>query len=345
MFLRNCWYAAAWDHEVSRQPLARTFLGEPVVLFRKQDGSPVALEDRCCHRALPLSMGRVVGDTLQCGYHGLEFDGSGACVRVPGQSAIPPEARVASYPVIEKFKWIWIWMGDPDRADPASLPDWWRMDHPDWAVVKGCPPFYMQSNYELMNDNLLDLSHLAFIHAGSIGTNAIPDFPIKTERGDDMVRMTRWILDSPPPPLYRDFGGFTGNVDRWQIAESRLPSFNVVHAGCAIAGTGAPEGEPLQGIEFFNLNAMTPETEKSTHYFYAHARGFGLGDEKVDETYRKDFRAVFQEDIEALNAQQANLDRFPARPVTDIGVDGPGLLFRRMLRDRIAEEAGGAATN
>ena len=71
MFLKNFWYVAASDHEVSRTPMRRMFLGEPVVLFRKEDGTPVALEDRCVHRHLPLSMGRLVGDILQCHYHGL----------------------------------------------------------------------------------------------------------------------------------------------------------------------------------------------------------------------------------------------------------------------------------
>ena len=340
MFLRNCWYAAAWDHEVGREPFARTILGEPVVLFRDGDGAATALADRCCHRSLPLSMGTVTDAGLRCGYHGLVFNAEGDCVEVPGQRTVPPDARVQAYPVTEKYRWIWIWMGDPARADETLLPDWWRMDHPDWAVVKGDPPFHVRCNYELINDNLLDLSHLAFVHAGSIGTGAITDFPIEVERGDGLVRMTRWILDSPPPPMYRDFGGFTGNIDRCQIAESRLPSTNVVHAGCAVAGTGGPEGDFRQGIEFFNLNAMTPETETTTHYFYAHARSFALDDEAVDEIYRRDFRAVFQEDVDILAAQQESLDRDPSRPLVDINVDGPGLALRRMLREGIASETG-----
>ena len=110
MFLRNCWYAAAWDDEVAEIPLARTILGEPVVLWRSADGRPAALEDRCCHRALPLSMGRPVGETLQCGYHGLRFDTAGRCVAVPGQSTIPPGARVRAYPLVERHGWVWIWM-------------------------------------------------------------------------------------------------------------------------------------------------------------------------------------------------------------------------------------------
>ena len=134
MFLKNSWYVAAWDREVSHQPLGRTFLGEPVVLFRTEGGQPVALEDRCCHRQLPLSMGRVAGGVLQCGYHGLKFDRTGKCVEIPGQDSIPPQARVRAYPLVEKYNWVWIWMGEPEKADPALIPNWWWAEHPDWHL-------------------------------------------------------------------------------------------------------------------------------------------------------------------------------------------------------------------
>ncbi len=339
-YVRNCWYAAAWNHEIGRAPLARTFLDQPVVLYRTQDGTAVALEDRCCHRAMPLSRGRVTGDNLRCGYHGLTFAPDGACVEVPGQSLVPPGAGVRRYPVAEKNQWIWIWMGDAALADTASLPDWWWMDHPEWAVVKGDPPFHIACDYKLVNDNLIDLVHVAFVHAGTIGTDAVADFPIIVEREPDMVRTTRWVLDSPPAPLYKEFGKFTGNVDRWQISEARVPSHIDVHVGSAIAGTGAPEGKRGHGIEFHNLNAMTPETATTTHYFYAHARAFAIDDAAVDQAYARDFRAVFQEDVDILGAQQANLERHADAGYIDINTDGPGLAFRRMIEERIAAERG-----
>src|SRR5947208_10186817 len=112
VYLRNSWYVAAWDREVSRRPLARTYLDEPVVLFRKEDGTPVALQDRCCHRYLPLSRGKLEADRLRCGYHGLLFDADGKCVEIPGQANIPPQAKVRAFPTQERVGWIWIWMGD-----------------------------------------------------------------------------------------------------------------------------------------------------------------------------------------------------------------------------------------
>ena len=189
-----------------------------VVLYRTEDGTAVALEDRCCHRALPLSMGKVVGDRLQCGYHGLEFDSGGACVRVPGQAQIPPGASVRSYPLVERWKYLWIWMGDPALADEALIPNWWWFDHPEWEVVKG-KYLRLDCNYELITDNLLDLSHLSYVHLQTLGTSDITEFPIRTEREKNMIRMTRWIVDRPAPPMFQKLGKFAGTVDRWQIVE------------------------------------------------------------------------------------------------------------------------------
>ena len=340
MFLRNCWYAAAWDDEVTETPLARTILNTPVVLYRTAEGRLAALADRCCHRGLPLSMGRLVGETLQCGYHGLRFDTEGRCVAVPGQTTIPPGAQVRAFPLVERHGWVWIWMGDAGAADPALIPDWWWMDHPHWRPVRGGAPFHVEASYLLLNDNLLDLSHVAYVHAGSIGTDNVADFPIETARGEDFVSMSRVMADSPAPPLYAEMGGFDGNVDRWQVAVSTLPAYNTVHAGCAPPGAGGADAPQGTKVEFFNLNAMTPETETTTHYFYAHARSFALDDRAVDESFRVDFRRVFGEDISILGAQQANIDRRPGAASIDINVDGPGLAFRRMLARRIEAEAG-----
>src|ERR1700675_1536372 len=156
MFLRNYWYVAATDAEAGRKPLARTILGEPIVFFRTEAGAPVAMEDRCAHRHLPLSMGKLVGDMLQCHYHGLRYDRTGTCVRVPGQDAIPRSARVKSYPVSERYRWLWIWMGEPARADPAAILDYHWFDDPHWGA-KG-EDLHVKSNWQLIVDKLLDLT-------------------------------------------------------------------------------------------------------------------------------------------------------------------------------------------
>ena len=172
MFLRNYWYVAASGSDIGRKPFRRVIMNEPVVFYRTEDGTPVALEDRCPHRRLPLSMGKLVGDdVLQCHYHGLRFDRTGACVRVPGQDMIPATARVKVYPVAERYKWLWIWMGDPALADPAKIPDYHWFDDPNWGAKSDY--IHAKCNWQYINDNLLDLTHLAFVHETTIGNMAL----------------------------------------------------------------------------------------------------------------------------------------------------------------------------
>lgn len=326
-FLRNSWYVAAWDREVSRKLLARTLLGEPLVLFRKESDEPVALEDRCCHRQLPLSMGRLEGDALRCGYHGLLFDSAGKCVEIPGQESIPPQARVRSYPTVERFNWIWVWMGDPAKADPALIPNWWWADHREWSFTR--PDMVrLKCNYQLIADNVLDVTHLAYVHAGSIGAPSITEFPGKVEREERLVRFTRWIRDRPPPPLYQRAGGFAGNVDRWQIVEHIPPCFSVNFAGCKDA---------TRKIDLLALSAPTPETEHTSHYFFGFVRNFGLHDPEMEKIFALDMVKVFNEDFPVLEAQQRNLDEQVQK--ININVDAAPMAARRMLDAMLKNEA------
>jgi phenylpropionate dioxygenase-like ring-hydroxylating dioxygenase large terminal subunit len=329
LFLKNSWYVAAWDREVTRRPLARTFLDLPVVLYRKQDGTAVALEDRCCHRQLPLSMGTVIEDCLRCGYHGLRFDPSGKCVEIPGQASIPPQAAVRAFPTLERFHWVWIWMGEPAKADSALIPNWWWADHSDWAFSRP-DPIHVKCNYQLVADNVLDVTHLAYVHAGSIGAPSITEFPASVEREERLVRLTRWIRDRPPPPLYQQAGQFAGSVDRWQIVEHVPPCFTVNFAGCSDAETK---------IELMALSAPTPETGRSTHYFFGFVRNFGLHDPAVEEICSESMVKVFNEDIPVLEAQQRMLELRPGAPKVDIAVDAAPLAARRLLQAMIGRDA------
>jgi len=298
MFPRNHWYVAAWDWEVRRQEVFRRIIcNEPIVLWRKSDGKPAALEDRCCHRHMPLSHGKLRGDTLECPYHGLTYDDTGACVRIPSQKAIPPSTRVRSYPVVERYHWVWIWMGEPELADPALIEDFHWMDDPAWRF-KG-ERLDLAGNYFLIVENLLDLTHLQFVHATTLGTEAIAGNPIKTEREDNLVRVTRWMLDHPAPPFFQKAGGFRADepVDRWQIIEYTPPAFVRLDVGCARAGTGATQGNRSQGISMRNLNAITPETETTTHYFWAQAHNFGIDDPTLTELIFRQVHTAFLEDL------------------------------------------------
>ena len=337
MFLKNCWYVAAWDHEISDGLLARTILDRPVVLFRSPDGTPHSLEDRCCHRGLPLSLGRLGDDTVRCGYHGLEFGFDGACVGVPGQSTIPPGARVRSYPVVEKWRWVWIWMGDPALADEALVPDYHWNDDPQWTAYGDV--FHVAGDYRLMVDNLLDLSHIQFLHKTTLGAAGDQDAEIEVRRTDDNVFVDRWVMDTAPAPMYALVLGTDANVDRWQKITYTPPSYVVIDAGSALAGTGARDGDRSQGAETYSNHTLTPETETSTHYFWHHARNFRLGDDDFTEQLRGVFASALQEDVVAITAQQRSIDANGDRPSIDINVDNCSRQARRLLEHRIDKEA------
>ena len=337
-YIRNAWYVAAWHHELARgagrRPLARTLFGAPVVLFRQADGTPAALEDRCPHRRMPLSMGTVVDDALQCGYHGFTLDAGGRCVRIPGQDSIPETARVRAYPVVEKWRWIWIWPGDPALADESLIPDVALNDHPEWAVSEG-DPLHIEGHYQLVVDNLLDGSHVSFVHKSTLGTDDVADIPVRAERDGDRVRMVRWILDRPPAPIYAALGGFEGNVDRWQIITFAPPGMVVVDMGSAVAGTGAPEGDRSQGVELLSFNLITPETGRSCFYFYTHVRNFALDDDTVGARVKDLFREAFLEDKAVIEGVQRGNERFPDSPRVDAAFDRAPAMARRVV-ERIA---------
>jgi len=349
MFLRNAWYVGAWDHEVTAaKPFGRIILNEPVVFYRKRDGGVAALEDRCCHRRYPLHRGRVVDDKLECGYHGLQYDSGGKCVRVPGQAVVPDSVRVKSYPVVEKFHWIWVWMGDPGLADPARITDFHWMDDPAWRS-KGTL-FHVECNYELIIENLLDLSHLSFVHRSTIGNYATAEqAAVKVSRTDRDVTVARWMIDTPPPPTYVKAGGFKGNVDRWQFIRFDPPCYVRLDVGALDSGKGAPqlkhaafaaEGRLPGGIEMRNLNAITPETEKTCHYFWAQAHNFMTDRPEVTEMLFGQINEAFRQDWEVFESQQKSIDLDPQAPRIDLNADAGQIqsirLLRRLIQDEVA---------
>lgn len=338
-FLRNAWYAACWSEELPGDaPIARTMLDDRLVLFRNSDGTAAALEDRCCHRFAPLSRGRCVGDVLECGYHGLQFDTDGKCVRIPAQDVIPDEARVRAYPVSEKWNAIWVWMGDPARADEALIPDYYWMDSPDWVVT--CGTIEMKGHYQLLIDNLLDFTHVTYLHRDTIaGEEREGEAPITVERTDNSVTVSRWLLEFDPPPLFARAGGFNGKVDRWQYTKWLAPSTLAFDVGCAAAGTGAPKGDRSQGISIWSTHLITPETETSSRYHWAYVRNFGLEDEQMTALLHDGARATFMEDVEMIEAQQQVLGGPSIEACMDIKADAPPLQMRRIMDRLIAAEA------
>lgn len=337
MFLRNGWYGAIWSNDLQERPVARTFLNEKVVLFRNASGQVAALEDCCCHRAAPLSKGELSGDYLACGYHGLKFDINGQCVEVPGQSMIPRGAKVKSYPVCEKWGAVWIWMGDPAQADEAKVPKLYWLADPKWTVTPGY--IRLKSNYQFLVDNLLDLTHVTYVHKNTLaGDPREATTPTKTERLPDGVRVGRWMIDFAPPPLFAKAGGFTGNVDRWQFVTWTPPSTVYLDVGCATTGTGAPEGDRSQGISIWSSHLVTPETESSSHYMFCFARDFAAGDAAMSKLLYEGSKATFLEDADMLEAVQTNRTGGSLEGLVDIAADAAQLQARRMLAQMIKAE-------
>src|SRR6201987_5571415 len=336
MFLRNYWYVAATDAEISRKPVGHMILGDPIVLFRAEDGTPVAFEDRCPHRHLPLSMGKLGGDTLQCLYHGLRFARDGHCVYIPGQEQIPQGAKVRCYPVVERYHWIWIWMGDPALADAAAITDFHWLDEPNWGA-KGAQ-LHGDGPWPPSLDNLRDLTHLAFVHDTTIGNLALAEHAkVKVARTPDGVVVTRWIIDQEPPPTFKKVGDFQGNVARWKIIDSTPPAYLRLDVGATPTGTGAPEGRRVGGISMRNLNAITPETDTTSHYFWAQAHDFDVKNPETTNRIFAEIERAFFEDVDILAAQQRNIDLAPNRPQIDIGADA-GLIQARRILARMHDE-------
>ncbi len=347
MFLKNAWYVAAWDHEITAdKPFGRGLLNGPVVMSRDTRGRIVALEDRCCHRHYPLNRGVVVGDRIECLYHGLQYDGSGKCVRIPAQEAIPDTARVRSYPVVERNHWVWVWMGEPALADASKIVDFKWLDHPLWRA-KGTT-FHVKGGYELVIENLLDLSHLTFVHKSTIGNQATAEAAeVKVRRTDQDVTVVRWMIDKPAPPTYVKAGGFKGNVDRWQFINFTPPCFVRLDAGAVDTGRGAPEikhsafaaeGELPGGIEMRNLNAITPETGKTCHYFWAQAHNFLIDKPEVTEMLFSQIDEAFRQDWDIFENQQTWIDLNPQAPRLDINADAGQIQGIKLLRRLIDEE-------
>ncbi|MFZ3005197.1 MAG: aromatic ring-hydroxylating dioxygenase subunit alpha [Phenylobacterium sp.] len=337
MFIRNRWYVAAWDKEVGAKPLARTICGEKVVLFRRGDGSVAALADFCPHRLAPLSLGVVEGDAIRCGYHGLLVDGSGACVEMPGQEDAPRRLSVAPYPVVERYRFVWVWIGAAGLADPALIPDFWFCEDAGWAFDGDVYP--VACDYRLLVDNLMDLSHETYVHPSSIGQKEIVDSPIDTRLEGEAVVVERWMRRIEPPPFWRTFLGKDGLVDRWQICHFALPSAVTIEVGVAPVGTGAPEGDRSQGVEGVVVNFMTPESETTCRYYWGMARSFGVGDAGLTERMRQSQAGVFDEDVVVLEAQQRNIDLRPDLKLVTLAIDAGGAHARRLMERAALESA------
>ena len=339
-FPMNAWYAAAWDVEVKQELLPRTVCNRQIVLYRLSDGRPVALEDACWHRLLPLSKGRLRNDEVTCGYHGLKFNSEGRCVFMPSQETINPSACVRSYPVVERHRFVWLWMGDPAMADPSQIPDMRWNDHPQWAGDGKL--IEVKCNYRLVVDNLMDLTHETFVHAGSIGDHNVAEAPFETTHDDRTATVTRWMLGIDPPPFWKSQLGkvmeHDGPVDRWQIIHFQAPCTVNIDVGVAVAGSGAFQGDRSHGVNGYVLNTITPSTNQTCLYFWAFCRNYNLHDQSNTIELREGVATIFAQDEDILEAQQVALNRNPNREFYNLNIDSGALWARRITDRMVAEE-------
>lgn len=339
-WITNAWYVAAWDYEVDRAPLARTICGVPIMLYRKLDRSVVAMRDACPHRMLPLSMGLKESDSIRCKYHGLKLAPDGVAEEMPIKTdKVNRAICVETYVVLERHRFVWIWVGDKAKADPALIPDLWPCRAPDWTFDGGYYP--IKCDYRLVIDNLMDLTHETYVHASSIGQSELMETPIETEVVGDQVFVRRWIPDIDPPPFWRDALGKEGRVDRWQICQFIPPSAVIIDVGVAPIAAGATIETHDQGVRGFVIDVMTPETETASHYFWGMARNFLTDDAGFTARFKAQQGGVFMEDVAILEAQQRSLATNVDLKLRAYNIDEGGTRARRIIeRLRISDGKG-----
>ena len=341
-FLRNIWYVAAWSRELDEgKPLGRVIIGEPVVVWRRADGKAVAMTDRCPHRHAPLSFGRVNGDTIQCMYHGMKFSEAGKCLHVPGSEIKPANSTVKTYPVAEKYNWVWVWLGDPSLADEDKIPNVYGDEN--WRTTDGHAIEY-DANYELINDNLTDLSHLDFVHETTLGaatghfmSNSMPDIH-QIEGG---LLIEKWIIDpldpSAPQPM-----------ETWSSYRYLLPGLFLLEGRYYPVGTAQKCGfkAPPKDLDDTILakqleqQAVTPISDTKTRYLYTTNYAEKFADQmQSQESWIEVTTAAFLEDKTIIEAQQRiwNLTS-DGEPRAFIPQDKAPSMFRKLIQRMIEAE-------
>ncbi|HVW68006.1 MAG TPA: aromatic ring-hydroxylating dioxygenase subunit alpha [Steroidobacteraceae bacterium] len=342
MFLRNCWYMVGWSTDI---PAARltplSVLDEPLVAYRKRDGGLAVLEDLCCHRLAPLSLGRQENDDVRCMYHGLKFAPDGRCVEIPGQARVAAAVKVRSYPVAERHGAAWVWMGTPEKADPALIPPIVGPDDPDWALV--CSSMDIEAHASLVWDNLLDLSHAPFVHANTFGGGDAQAFAslLEGETTADTtvfergVHVERWHVNRPSNP-------YLGKMltDDLAVNDFIAPGVFILKTRCYAAGVRQrsaeriPSEEPLLARQTSQM--ITPLTERKTRLF------FDFGPWAKAAEHRDKFFPVaqraFLEDKLFIERQQQMMDRMPERRVMPLAMDVPIVRFHEIMKRLLAED-------
>jgi vanillate O-demethylase monooxygenase subunit len=344
-YVRNAWYVAAWSDELAAgTPFPAAILDEPIVIYRAESGRLVALEDRCVHRLAPLSLGRCEGERLRCMYHGLLYDPDGTVTEIPGQDLVPKQARVRSFPVADCHTWIWVWMGDPALADEALIPPAVGLDHPDYILGHGHLDY--EAEARLINDNLLDFSHLTYVHANSFGeAPQFADSLPKLEPLERGVRYSRWMPNSYGQSSRKS----DVPLDSYMTYDFLVPGVLLMWSGNYELGTaeklgfGVPRIEDaLRGVTFTS-QAVTPVGPKSSRYYFSWGPHRNHGDEALREVLMTMAGQAFGEDKVMIEAQQKVIDRTPDPRIMPTAHDKGVTLFNRLVERMAKQDAALAA--
>ena len=336
-YLRNVWYVASLTSEIDRRLTAFRILGDRIVVFRDSRGQPIALEDACPHRKLPLSKGRLCGDVVECGYHGLTFNKDGICVQSPTQTRIPPTARVRSYPVTDKYGLLWLWMGDATLADESEILSIENFDSPDWHMTTG-DAMSCKCNYLYLTDNLLDPSHVAWVHRTSFAASGTEDTPLELEERTESLIVSRWIYDCEVPAFYAPLVKFNGRCDRLQHYEVRYPSIAINKSIFVPAGHGGSNWQTsANAYVMISYNFLTPIDECHTRYHWLQHRNTDTDEVAITEKIASGAKLAFKEDRDILEAVHEGIATETSRHI-NLALDAAAIRFRRNLGKRIARE-------
>jgi vanillate O-demethylase monooxygenase subunit len=336
-YIREAWYPVVWADRVSRELKRHVVLEEPIVIFRQQNGKIAALQDACPHRLAPLSLGKLKGDNVECGYHGMTFDCSGKCVVIPGQDIIPGRAFVRSYPIEIKYGLVWLYMGDPQNADPSRIFHLEQYDRAGWHAVQG-DTLRIECNYLSLCDNLLDPAHVTFVHATTLGTPAGATVPVNNEYNDNEVTVWRWIRNGPVIPLFEKFGRLKGTVDRWHYYNYSPPCCFLIDMGSCPAGAIPNMEKRGDGVQMFTCHVLTPVDNRTVlqHWFYV--RNFRTDELDIDADLSASLDMAFKEDKVVLEQIQREEERVPNFKRVVLGIDAAPMKMRRIVARLIEDE-------
>lgn len=340
---RNTWYPLTWSRNVTRKLSRHRILGMDLVVYRSEAGKVIALDDACPHRLAPLSMGKLKGDAIECGYHGMTFGPDGRCIRIPGQPAIPPNARVPSYPLHEQLGLVWIWPGDPASADPALIYDLPQYRQAGWHAAEG-DALRIATNYLNLADNLCDPAHVSFVHLSTLGNAASEEIPVEHNFGERGVLVWRWIRNAPPIPLFAKYGNFSGNVDRWHYYDYIAPCIAVIDFGSADAGAIVDPADRDGGLRIFACHFITPVDDDICIDHWLHVRNFAVGEPETDQRLHADFRIAFDEDKQILERIEEVARSRPNAKRIRLAIDAAPQRMRRIVEGMVADEGEARAT-